>query len=499
MKLKTVKNKASSDKTLVGIKKTKNGIQKAKKSKKTLKESTVNATAAGTGTSTPLTFAEKKVLSVKRKSNAAKNPDESKPTLSSADSVLVTKKSKKQINKASEKSKNTDENSSKQETNSDWNTKAWTLIKELKKKEKKEGGNVATTVSEETMALVPTQLISKDSFKKVFKVLQSQVEKNPNKLFGGDLKYSIQITAAKIPRCPLRNSRITLPFPVLRDVDEICLIVADLKRGRTVDFQPTQEHWEDKLRELGVTNPIQIMPFQQLKQDYRAFDMKRKLVHRFERFLVDARIDGHVFSFLGSHFAKRCKNPVAVKLDKEENIKKNIEKALHVQTYRQGNSGTTTDIKIGAQWMPADQVVENGMNMLEQLKTVYPGGWLNILALHLCTCSEKMSTFPLYVSVIDPNLIPTPMVIGPKEKFIKKQKDLIKKRTGGMYEVDDDGIVQKARKMNDDGTLESEEELVMDELENEQDDNWLPYDDEPSNKERGGRVRHRHDIKIRVK
>nr|XP_040228842.2 ribosomal L1 domain-containing protein CG13096-like [Anopheles coluzzii] len=376
-------------------------------------------------------------------------------------------------------------------------------LKALKKKQKKLGGKVVSKVSEETLALVPEQLVTKASFRKLYEVVHNKFNEKGNKLFGDDLKYALQVVAVKVPRCPLRICRVALPHTLMRKEDEMCLIVKDNTRGRDVDYLPTLHHWEDKLKELSVGYNVQVIPFQQLKRDYSSFEMKRKLVHRFERFVVDARISGHVFSFLGTQFARRGKNPIAVKLDSDVKIKESIEQAALVQTFRQTYSGPVTEIKFAVHWMPVEQAVANGMALLEQLKTIYPGGWLNVQAINLKTVCEKSYSLPIYVSTIDPNLVPVPIITGPRQVFVQKQQKLFSKQTGGKYEVTKDGVVRRVKKPSADGEEnnepDSDVEMTLEDFQPDDDDNWVPYDDEPPARPRtGGRPRQRGP-KMRIK
>uniref|UniRef100_A0A182NKQ6 Uncharacterized protein n=1 Tax=Anopheles dirus TaxID=7168 RepID=A0A182NKQ6_9DIPT len=559
MKAKVAKKEETAGKKLLAIKKSKTDIKKVKKPKSEVKPTTAKVAAAGAvaGAAAPLTFAEKKVLSVKRKANQVaetktiKAPKPAKPAAAAATAAVVVtkplgkkaKRAKKTAEKApvpakpdvqenkppakrdrSKKKKNekkpAEETSAPAKPDGQENkppakgdgskkkriekkpavpvttaNKRKAQLKAAKKQEQAEAGEVPKEPTEEALALVPKELVTKETLTKCFKVLHKQVSEGADKLFGGEMLYGLQITAVKVPKCPYRNRRITLPHSLVHEDDEICLIVKDLIRGRKVDFDGTLHHWQDKLNELGIKEKVAVIPFQQLKQDYNTFEMRRKLVNRYQRFLADARISGHVFTFLGSEFATRCKNPIPVKLEDEANVKQAIEKALLVQTYTQGNSGHSTIIKFAAQWMRTEQVIENGLALLELLKTVFPGGWLNIQSLHLTTTAEKMKTLPLYFSMIDPNLVPVPVVVGPREKFIKKQQYLLAKRTGGKYEVTKDGIVRKVRPPKEDGQPdESDEEIVLDEYEQEEDDNWLPYDVEPSRRRRAGGGRPRRTV-----
>lgn len=44
-----------------------------------------------------------------------------------------------------------------------------------------------------------------------------------------------------------------LPHSTVATSGEICLITPDLKKGRKVDHEPTIDHWEQLIKEAGVT------------------------------------------------------------------------------------------------------------------------------------------------------------------------------------------------------------------------------------------------------
>ncbi|XP_049297782.1 ribosomal L1 domain-containing protein CG13096-like [Anopheles funestus] len=523
MKVKAAKKEKLVGQGLLPIKKTKTDIQKAKKLKGALKQSTAKVAAAN-GASAKLPG--KRVFSLKLRPEKAKQQKpaagkkdgqekakQQKPAAGKKDGQeksprrknrsKAAKKQKKQKAAAANQKQTVPEMSEAKKAKKE----AAKLINKIKKEERKLGGKLPKKSTEETLALVPEELISKEAFKQIYETFHKKGDEKGNRLFGDDLKYSMQIISVKVPRCPLRICRITYPHSMLRQEDEICLIVKDLTRGRSVDYTPTLHEWEDKLKGLEIGHKVQIIPFQQLKRDYGAYEMKRKLAQRYERFLADARISGHVFAFLGSQFTRRCKTPISVNLENEADIKEVIEKALYMQSYQQGNKGRTTEIKFAAHWMPVEHAVENGMALLEKLKTVYPGGWLNIQTINIATATEKSESLPIHISTVDPNLVPVPVVTGTREKFIKKQQQLLKKRTGGKYEVTKDGVVRMARTPKRYGAANNgkESDVELDDSELEEDNNFLPYDDEPRRQPRKGRAprgnRHRNvrGPKMRVK
>ncbi|XP_058120002.1 ribosomal L1 domain-containing protein CG13096-like [Anopheles ziemanni] len=485
MKVKVEKTPETADSKLVDIKKTKSDIQKAKKPKQELKVAATKLT--GSSVASPLAFAEKKNLSVKRKAKGKKasgtpiavktepldaqgmtvpkpfkeeavEAAETKPPLkpiANAEPSVATSEENPEKNANGLKKVETDpvlktEPAKKSDKDGFWDRfkveqkqKRQKRNNKLKKiREPRETGPVAAEVAESTLKLVPEQLVTAANFKVLFEHVQKKARGDDrNRLFGEDFKYALQISSVKIPQVPVRNCRIDLPHSTLRKEDDTCLIVSDNKLGRKVPYQGSVDHWQKKLQQLGISGVTQIIPFRQLKEDYSSFEMKLKLVHRFDRFLVDARINGHVFAFLGKIFITRCKNPIPVKLDKDAEVKYQIEKALRTETYRQTNSGRQTAIKFAADWMPVEQAVENGMALVEKLKTIHPGGWLNIQALNLISACTVSASFPLYVSNIDPNLIPVPYKHSPKLEFIEKQNRKLLAATGGRVRFTNNGTV----------------------------------------------------------
>ncbi|XP_049539529.1 ribosomal L1 domain-containing protein CG13096-like [Anopheles darlingi] len=489
MKAKVAKPQKQAGKSaLLGLKKGKADIVKAKEPKKAkelvkapeevkaaikkVAKKVSPATAADTGATVPLTFAEKKALSVKRKAKPAVKKPQADTAKSAVETVAKpagkkTKKNKKgkkgnkaQANKAQAKNEvlpplKGQEQQGKQQKGKAKAKKSSSAAKKKKAAQKRiipvvpqriiGEGEVPTEASPETLALVPKELVSRKIFRLVLEELQKRIAKDEKaKLFGDDLRFALQIAAVKIPDCPTRNCRLSLPHAVLRKEDDVCLIVKDLERGRKYDYENTLCHWQDKLREAGVTTVTQIIPFQQLKQDYKQYEMRRKLVHRFERFLVDARIAGHVFSALGTHFTRRKKNPTSVVLEDDEQLAENIEKALRKVTYGRTNTGLTTEIKFAATWMPIEKAVENGMALLEGLKTEFPGGWLNVASIHVTTASTSKQSLLLYMSMINPNLVPVPKIEGPRAQFVAKQNAKLARATDGQMMIVD-GVVRSVQ------------------------------------------------------
>jgi ribosome biogenesis protein UTP30 len=105
-----------------------------------------------------------------------------------------------------------------------------------------------------------------------------------------------------------------LPNKILPEPTEVCLIVKDLEKGLKVDHEPTTAHFRDLLNEKGLGPDVisTVMPLRELKVEYKAFETKTALCHKFDLFLADDRIIKFIPQFLGKPFYKRKKFPVAV-------------------------------------------------------------------------------------------------------------------------------------------------------------------------------------------
>ncbi|XP_055625525.1 ribosomal L1 domain-containing protein CG13096 [Toxorhynchites rutilus septentrionalis] len=435
MKVKADKKAKQANPKLHKIKQSKNDIAKSKE-----KKSGPTASAAATAHS----FAVKKVLAVKKKNNKQGIEDVVQTNIQK-----VPKKNKFQKQKEVKVLEQPAENKKIVEKSKKTVSEHQLPVHDGKKSEKSKKKNKETKPNdvkhtEEEENDLPKVLASRKIIISALKACKKTIDSGYEKknLFGDDLKYALQISSVKIPDVPSRNCRIQLPNAIYKKGDDICLIVKDLARGRKQDHEETLLHWQDKLRQLGVDFISQIIPLQQLKQEYRQYEMKNKLANRFDRFLVDARINGHVFNFLGNAFIKRCKNPTSVILDKDEKITKNLNKVLGRITYKQTNTGRITEIQFATHKMPMEAAVENAEALMMSLKSQFPGGWLNIRTINLKPMTDIPVTFPLYVSKVDPNLVPVPKISGPRERFEKANSEKLLQITKNKYQFQAGNLVR---------------------------------------------------------
>ena len=106
-----------------------------------------------------------------------------------------------------------------------------------------------------------------------------------------------------------------LPNGILPEPTEVCLIVKDLQKGLKVDHEPTTIHFRDILSEKGIGPDFisTVLPLRELKVEYKAYETKTALCHKFDAFLADDCIMRLLPQFLGKAFYKRKKFPRSVR------------------------------------------------------------------------------------------------------------------------------------------------------------------------------------------
>lgn len=217
----------------------------------------------------------------------------------------------------------------------------------------------------------------------------------------------------------LRNLAHSLVDPT---EDDVVIIVPDLQRGAKVDYEPTIQHYEDLFRENGI-NGLKIVPFNQLRKECTTFETKRKFASTYDYFLCDGRIVSHVVGFAGSSFQKTRTTFHAVHLNNKKTYKRDIEKALKRTGFKQIHKGDLISIPIGNHRYTVDQLADNIKVVVEQLKTLYPGGLGNIRNMHIKIDITGTSSLPLYAS-LGAAPAETPNVIGIREqRMIKLKKE----------------------------------------------------------------------------
>ncbi|XP_030380476.1 ribosomal L1 domain-containing protein CG13096 [Scaptodrosophila lebanonensis] len=268
------------------------------------------------------------------------------------------------------------------------------------------------------------EIVCKSKVQAIVEALKTQaaaeVQKQKSTSIFSDFRYLLQVCSFKIASCPKRMVKLNLNHSLVGENDDVALIVTDLQRGARFEYEPTKQHYEDLLRELGVEQRLKVVPFNQLRQEMGTYEAKRKFVNSYDYLLCDGRISGHATAFLGQCTQKPRNVLHAVHLTKPENIKAEITRALNRTAYRQLEKGDLTSIPIGNHEHSSAQLAENILLVTEQLKRVYPGGLANVRSLFIKIDIAGTSALPLYISMCSPP--ETPYVVGPKEQRMLKMK-----------------------------------------------------------------------------
>lgn len=185
---------------------------------------------------------------------------------------------------------------------------------------------------------------------------------------------------------------------LLDEDTEIALFVKDLKRGRRLDFEPTVQHYEQLLRDKGVTKfRITVIPINQLYNEFATFELRRKLSYLYDKFLADASIAAHVNGFLGTKLLKKGRLAIPVNLSKND-LNEEIGKALRKVFYKNANEGITQSIQIGRHHMTEEQIAENVIDLLQRIGEFHPGGYKNVHKMFLRPQTNVSVSIPIFAS-----------------------------------------------------------------------------------------------------
>ncbi|XP_020294823.1 ribosomal L1 domain-containing protein CG13096-like [Pseudomyrmex gracilis] len=245
----------------------------------------------------------------------------------------------------------------------------------------------------------------------IFHLTQEQL-KDKNILIEEAQPIFLQVTCVRVPKVPLRQLRILLPYSLVTPTDEVALFVCDLQKGKRKDYEPTVEHYRDLLDKHGCTRINEIIPMNRVKTEFDQFELKKKLLGSYDYFLVDGRIAGHLTHLLGKCFVKKRKLPTSIKMQSKD-LKHEIDYALRKTTMRLHSHGDTHVVQIGNTLMKKKRILKNVIAACESLSKNYPGGWANIQALRLK--SPTSLALPFYITLKSKNTVkPQTTVVQPK-------------------------------------------------------------------------------------
>lgn len=175
--------------------------------------------------------------------------------------------------------------------------------------------------------------------------------------------------------------------------DEIVLFVPDLEKKKRKDYETTIEHYRKLLEANKCTQITKIIPLYQLHTEYNQFELKRKLAASYDHFLVDGRISGPIWHFVGKAFHQKRKTPVPFRMA-TKNLKREIDNALRKTGMRIHSHGDTHCVQVGTTLMKKKEIFQNILAACNHLRDYYPGRWENIRALLLK--GETTMAVPIY-------------------------------------------------------------------------------------------------------
>lgn len=195
-------------------------------------------------------------------------------------------------------------------------------------------------------------------------------------------KIFAQVTLHRIPTFPREQS--IRKFAVLEndlwtEQTTKCLIVKDL----TEDVEETIEMVEELLKENNITGITKIMPLNQLKKEYKGYELKRNLAKAYDVFLADSRINRLALGHLGKEFYQRRKIPHSVDLESPKRLKMHVENLGKSTQIILTSKGPNINIQFGHTLMKDEEKFENLKSLLSQLNGIIPRGDKNIKVISL--------------------------------------------------------------------------------------------------------------------
>ncbi|XP_006835741.1 PREDICTED: ribosomal L1 domain-containing protein 1-like [Chrysochloris asiatica] len=265
----------------------------------------------------------------------------------------------------------------------------------------------------------PRLELNKIQVKKAVKALlaHSESRKNANAmLLNENENMFLMVVLWKIPKKELR-ARLSLPHAIRSDLTEICLFTKD-----EPDLTPekTEQFYRNLLNKHKIKTVSQIISLRTLKQEYKPYEAKLRLLGSFDFFLTDARIRRLLPSIIGKHFYLRKKVPACVNLLAKD-LSKEINSCIGGTILNISKNGSCSTVRVGHTGMKMQHIVENIIAVTKGLSEKLPEKWQSVKLLYLKTeKSVALPVFSSYVSSLDGKQVLTQA---------QKKKDAKKKQT----------------------------------------------------------------------
>merc|ERR1719509_493629 len=271
-------------------------------------------------------------------------------------------------------------------------------------------------------------------------------------------KISLQISGIKLPRVnDSQIIKIRLPHTPLPQSRDVCLIVKDLEKGIKSDHEATVQHFQSLLADKGIDKITQVISLRELKVEYKQFEAKTQLCHRFDLFLADARIIRLLPQFLGKPFYKRKKLPIQIDLNSKD-LKAEVDKALMTSTLPLKHTGSCSSVSVGYSTLTKEQLVDNTLAVLKAVVDKFPGGWANVRSVYVK--SQSTPSLPLYVTLRSSNDLGKVESSLPHVGKRKTVTDELSTVPGATVTVTPYGTVRVKRTADPDWDVDNEEPIL---------------------------------------
>jgi len=284
-------------------------------------------------------------------------------------------------------------------------------------------------------------------------------------------KISLQISGIKLPRVnDSQIIKIRLPHTPLPQSRDVCLIVKDLEKGIKSDHEATVQHFQSLLADKGIDQITQVISLRELKVEYKQFEAKTQLCHRFDLFLADARIIRLLPQFLGKPFYKRKKLPIQIDLNSKD-LKAEVDKALMTSTLPLKHTGSCSSVSVGYSTLTKEQLVDNTLAVLKAVVEKFPGGWANVRSVYVK--SQSTPSLPLYVTLRSSNDLGKVESSLPHVGKRKTVTDELSTVPGATVTVTPYGTVRVKRTADPDWDVDNEEPILEKEEKEEEEEKKL--------------------------
>eukprot|EP00553_Chaetoceros_curvisetus_P007194 CAMPEP_0204613984 /NCGR_PEP_ID=MMETSP0717-20131115/1855_1 /ASSEMBLY_ACC=CAM_ASM_000666 /TAXON_ID=230516 /ORGANISM="Chaetoceros curvisetus" /LENGTH=406 /DNA_ID=CAMNT_0051626567 /DNA_START=64 /DNA_END=1284 /DNA_ORIENTATION=+ len=220
---------------------------------------------------------------------------------------------------------------------------------------------------------------------------------NSNSLLGNELPVHVQFTLDRIPEATSsKPTRVEIPHPLHKVLNEgeseegleeveVCLIVKDEAKERVKEIiEKFPEYMSTIKKVLTLTS---------LRKKFSQYKDRRELLKRYDIFLADDRILPMLGKALGKNFFQEKKQPVPIKLTRQEALPYAVKKCLR-STFLWISPGTCVSVKAGNTAMPLEHLVKNVEAILENGVRHIPRKWSNVAAINIKT--SQSVALPVY-------------------------------------------------------------------------------------------------------